>query len=174
MIALLDTVEPGLDEGTKEKVEEIRPEAERELGSRMGSFQEARTVAADYARRYEDLRSRLLSSNERTLQMSTIVAQVRAIASQVRYSAADIRVFNSGTEGNRIVALALLQVSPVPECLDLVLEAITGSRSAFVTVTRTALRGLTGTRGRGAASVVAPCEHARQIRQKSSDAARNL
>jgi hypothetical protein len=132
LIAALDTVEPKLDEGTKRMVEDIRREAERELGSYARGMQQARAALAAYVREYETLRSSLPPSDERTFRMSTIVAQVRALASQAHYAADDIRsLFNRGQDGDRIVALGLLQVSPFRERFDLALEAIGNSRSAF-------------------------------------------
>jgi hypothetical protein len=132
LIAVLDTIEPKLDEGTKQRVEGIRREAEWELGSYTRGFQQARADLAAYAREYETLRSSSPPSDERTFRMTTVVAQVRALASQAHFSAEDIRtLFNHDQEGDRIVALGLLQASPYKECFDLAIEAIGKSRSAF-------------------------------------------
>ncbi len=86
-----------------------------------------------YARRYEEARRAMKPGGQRTERMAQIMADVRALADRVAYTAKDARdLFESGTDGGRVVALALLRAKPAGECFDLVMKGIgRESRSAF-------------------------------------------
>jgi hypothetical protein len=132
LIGTLYKLEPDLEGKNKQMVADIRREAEHEYGSMATAGFQTPSDLKTYANEYEVLRSTLPQSDERTFRMDTIVAQVRALASRARYSANDIRhLFNQGRDGDRLVALGLMQATPVKECFDLALDATGNSRSAF-------------------------------------------
>jgi len=85
------------------------------------------------ATQYEQIRSPQSSPGaRRTSEMEQLVARVRGFAGQAAYTPADIqRIFDTGTEGNRIVALALSFMKPDPLMFGSILEAIRNSKSAF-------------------------------------------
>lgn len=86
----------------------------------------------DLSVEYENLRRLLPSSGERTQKMSEIVARVRALTLRLHPSADELRKsFRTEREGDRIVALAALQAVPDEGLLDIALDAIERSRSAF-------------------------------------------
>lgn len=132
LFALLDRAAPNLEEDDRRRIEDIRREADQEYASYPKGVEQARADLATYSRAYDALRKELPPGNERTFQMGIVVSQVRAIASQARYTATETRAhFARGNDGDRIVALAMLQANPVVDCLDLVLNAIKESRSGF-------------------------------------------
>jgi hypothetical protein len=79
---------------------------------------------------YEDIRSSMSPGPARTAKMTRIVHEVVTRASRVDASAA-IGPLLAGSDGDRIVGLALLQYTPDPQHLPAVIEAIDASRSAF-------------------------------------------
>ena len=81
-------------------------------------------------RAYEDIRSSMSPGPARTAKMTRIVHEVVTRASRLDVSAA-IGPLLAGTDGDRIVGLALLQYAPDPQHLPAVIEAIEKSRSAF-------------------------------------------
>ncbi|HEX6483847.1 MAG TPA: protein kinase [Ktedonobacteraceae bacterium] len=81
---------------------------------------------------YEQIRNQSSPGAQRTSEMDQLVGQMRGFALQGAYTSADIqRIFANGTEGNRIVALALSFMKPDPLMFSSILEAIRNSRSAF-------------------------------------------
>jgi hypothetical protein len=84
------------------------------------------------ADRYDDMRRRLPQGSSRTAQMQALVDAARASAPDTALDPAHVReFFESGGEGRRIYALALMQGDPGLADLGIVLEAIEQSRSAF-------------------------------------------
>ena len=89
---------------------------------------EARPVAASY----EQLRESLKPGPERTAKLEQRVAEARAAARRKQYEPAEVQqLFESGTEGNRIFALGLMQEDERLRDFSTSLEAIEHSRSAF-------------------------------------------
>jgi hypothetical protein len=86
----------------------------------------------ELAERYERLRSSLPPGDERTFFMTRIVVEARAAAGELHLPEDDARrYFEAGTEGKRIIALAIAQADPSAVLFDIVSEAIANSRSAF-------------------------------------------
>jgi hypothetical protein len=89
---------------------------------------EARPVAASY----EQLRESLAPGPERTAKLDDLVAEARAAARRKAWEPAEARqLFESGTDGNRIYALGLMQEDERLRDFATSLEAIEYSRSAF-------------------------------------------
>jgi hypothetical protein len=89
---------------------------------------EAHPIAASY----EQLRDSLAPGPTRTAKLEDLVADARAAARRRAHDPAEVRqLFESGTDGNRIYALALMQEDERLRDFDLSLEAIEQSRSAF-------------------------------------------
>jgi hypothetical protein len=85
---------------------------------------------ATLARSYERER-RSPSSAQRTARMEAIVASARLLGTS-GLSRDDVRrMFASGADGDRVVALAAMQANPALADVDAILEAIGNSRSAF-------------------------------------------
>jgi hypothetical protein len=60
------------------------------------------------------------------------MAEIRALASYLSVSPRIVKsLFGSGKEGDRVVALTLLEAMPLQQCLDQILDGIQNSRSAF-------------------------------------------
>ena len=111
---------------------EIRKKLEDQLVSIVATADESNVQIDQIAREYENLRRDMVSSRERTYQMSSIVARVRALALQLKPKAITInKIFHKGNDGDRIVALGLLQGLKFRENFDIVIDAIGKSRSAF-------------------------------------------
>lgn len=86
----------------------------------------------DYARAYDEVRATTPPSDERTLRMTTITAEARAMASAVPLTTTDLQnMLSSDRDGDRVIALAVVQDQPDPRLLPLVMSAIRESRSAF-------------------------------------------
>jgi tetratricopeptide (TPR) repeat protein len=84
------------------------------------------------AREYDRLRANLPSGVQRTGEMTEVVALARSFATQAHYGGDDIRrLFDTGSEGNRIVALSILGTAFNKACFDLIVVAIRSSKSAF-------------------------------------------
>lgn len=108
-------------EGNKAGAAALRAEALALLG-------EARPHAASYER----LRKSLAPGSERTGKLEDMVAEARAAARLTKHDPADVRqLFDSGTDGNRMFALGLMEEDEDLRDLDAALEAIEHSHSAF-------------------------------------------
>lgn len=95
------------------------------------------TVTADamgaLARRYEKTRARGGPSVDRTIQMNTILNEARVRASSAPQLARQLALglLESDADGDRVIALALLQQAPTPDAIDGILRVLASSRSAF-------------------------------------------
>lgn len=86
----------------------------------------------EYGRKYEELRSTMHPDTERTFLMSSLMAEVRAVAGNMRVTPEIVKSrLASGKEGDRVVALTLLEAVPLRECFEEILDGIGNSRSAF-------------------------------------------
>lgn len=100
---------------------ELRAEAQAFLA-------EARPLAASYER----LRDSLAAGPARTARLESVVAEARAAARRGGYDASQVReLFKSGTDGDRICALVVMQEDESTRDFEIVLDAIERSRSAF-------------------------------------------
>ena len=109
-----------------------RGDIERELGRSIDPVGVPAEILGQHARDYERLRAEFSAGSERTFRMGVLMSEVRAVAGVVGVTRDLVtRLFESGREGDRIVALTLIEAQPLPECLPIVLDGISDSRSAF-------------------------------------------
>lgn len=81
--------------------------------------------------RYEHLRSTEPSGWDRTSRMEGILREARALDTDA-LSASDVaQIFASGSDGDRMAALALIEAEPRLARVDLLVDAIEHSRSSF-------------------------------------------
>ncbi|HET8955686.1 MAG TPA: hypothetical protein VFN18_08520 [Solirubrobacterales bacterium] len=133
LAAALDSAELSAGSSrTRGEARAVRRDVERELrGSivMVGSLEE---TLDDYGRKYEELRSSLPPGADRTFRMGSLMAEIRALAGHMAVTPRLVKErFYSGREGNRVVALTLLEAVPLWQCLDVVIDGIRNSRSAF-------------------------------------------
>jgi hypothetical protein len=82
--------------------------------------------------RYEELRATQASGPRRTAAMEDLVRQARQLARSQKFTALDVRgMFDRGTEGGRLMALALMEGDLGVADLPSVLKAITSPASPF-------------------------------------------
>ncbi|MFJ9119784.1 hypothetical protein ACIRJO_30115 [Streptomyces sp. NPDC102394] len=109
------------EQGAQDEADSLRARAMEELG-----------LPHSEARRYDDLRRILPRGSGRTEQMTSLVAAARDSARESGLDTDHVReLFGQGGDGQRIYALALMQGAPEIADLDLVLEGVEHSRSAF-------------------------------------------
>ncbi len=80
---------------------------------------------------YERIRLTLPSGRQRTSLMAAVVDRAQILAGQHGAGAVAERVFGRDTDGGRIVGIALAQKEPQRQHLDMALQGICLSRSAF-------------------------------------------
>lgn len=90
---------------------------------------EARAALAELAQRYEHVRSTSEADPDRTRELRKVV--IEAAGLEVEPDAALVDELATGSEGERIVALALLHAHPDPDATPFLIEAIEHPRSAF-------------------------------------------
>jgi hypothetical protein len=127
------------------------------------------------ARTYERMRDAMAPGPTRTGALTELTARMRAFAARNGYGPADARrLFAAGSPGERILAVVVAGARPDPSCLDLLEDAIMGSRSAFeqyhALLAATAVTPLLDTeqRGRLDAALRDEVGHARYIGQDTS------
>ena len=81
--------------------------------------------------RYERLRTTEPSGWDRTSRMEGVLREARRLDASVLTPADVAGIFGTGSEGNRIVALALLESNPQLATDDVLVDAIGHSRSTF-------------------------------------------
>ena len=132
LIAALDAAESKADTALRPQVREMRQGLEGQLSSLAPDVGAARLALEQCATEYETLRRTLDSGDERTQKMSAVVARVRSLAGQANQSVDEVKqMFNSGSDGKRIVALGVMRRMLEPAALDIVLSAIGQPRSPF-------------------------------------------
>ncbi|TCI95900.1 hypothetical protein [Aeromicrobium sp. IC_218] len=90
-----------------------------------------RTTAAAVGTRYEHLRASQPSGWDRTKQLEAVMQSARDMDTSA-LSPADVEdVFDTGGEGNRVVALALIERDPRLATLEVLKQATVHSRSSF-------------------------------------------
>jgi hypothetical protein len=113
---------------------ESRPlfdELSRQLADVTPSAGGVRETIEQFALRYEQIRT-TPPSDERTRQMTTVTAEARAVARRTPLADMDLmNMLRNGSDGERVIALALAQDHPSRSLLDSLLDAVTDSRSAF-------------------------------------------
>lgn len=89
------------------------------------------TVAEDVGRRYEHLRKSQPPSWARTSRMEDLLRDARALDVRSLTSEDVERIFRTGTDGNRVVAIALIEEAPRLAAATVLVDAIVRNRSAF-------------------------------------------
>ncbi|MCA9782002.1 MAG: hypothetical protein KC518_00340 [Candidatus Cloacimonetes bacterium] len=131
-IALYDRIEDQLRPEERAEVMNRRRHAESRLASMLSSRDSPRGELDRSAREYESLRRLLPTGSERTMKMSEVVARVRSLAGSMNPSVESVkRIFGKGGDGDRVVALALLESLGSGEAADIVEQALEQSRSSF-------------------------------------------
>lgn len=132
VVATLDSVEENIPADQRQRLQQVRHRAELQVASLSPGAEEARARLDQLAQDYEELRRSMPAGQERTYKMTSLVAEARALARSAGYSPAEIRdLFQNGSDGERITALALIQAHPRTELSDVALQAVGNSRSAF-------------------------------------------
>jgi hypothetical protein len=112
----------------EEAIREGRPDVARAL---RVSAQLAAT-AEPFSQIYESIREIVPPGDDRTTALDALVAGVEKQTREGRWSMEEARaLFQSGHEGARVFALAMMQATPRAEEADLALDAVMSSRSAF-------------------------------------------
>lgn len=106
--------------GHLEEAASLRTEADRLL-----------SAAGSVASRYEDVRARVPSSWERTSSLEAILQQARDMAGLAAGPAAVKTLYESGSDGNRVAAIAMMQSRPGLATVSALADAIASPRSAF-------------------------------------------
>ena len=122
--AFVEEVRPQLDQ--------IRQEQERAVASHVHDSADLTQVLAAYANLYESTRQTERPSFARTTKFGRLVAQSRNLAPKLSELPLIIhKAFASNSEGQRIVAIALIQGQPEAAYFGYAEWAIYGSRSPF-------------------------------------------
>jgi len=134
LAAALDSAEATA--GSREKQVEVRSarrRVERELGPSVNPLGKQTDEVLDvFARHYEVIRSESGSGPERTFRMGSLMAEVRAFAESTVITPPIVKErYAQGRDGDRVVALTLLEASPMPQCLDQIIDGVRNSHSAF-------------------------------------------
>ncbi|MFE9579858.1 hypothetical protein ACFYO1_25955 [Nocardia sp. NPDC006044] len=120
-IELLDEADRAEVYGESERASELRREAAELLGAVASS-------AADYER----LRETEDPSRERTRRMEEVVSSARHLSSIINFDRQTVRnIFDQDSDGNRIVAIALMQANPSLADISRLAHTVNNSRSAF-------------------------------------------
>ncbi len=112
----------------------VLSEASREKGLTAFTSRSAFDYENEFALladEYESIRQKLHPGQQRTNLMTNIVSRAQALAGQRGAGVMAEKVFSRGSEGSRIVGLALAHKEPQRQHLDLALQGISHSRSAF-------------------------------------------
>lgn len=132
MSAAFFLAEGGLKGDAKVETQKARLEVERKLASFTSDINQAQQQLIQLAIEYENVRNTMPGGPARTSKMNALIAQVRSLAILVNYKPTSIiGLFNTGSPGNRIVALGLAQARPLPVLFEIVLKGISSSESAF-------------------------------------------
>jgi hypothetical protein len=133
VIAALSSPEVVADPAKRTAVRPIRQDLELQFAAASPiPVTRVRERLAAYAEEYERVRAEQPPSGQRTHRMTTLVAEARAVARAAPLPLIDIRnMLSQESEGERVIALALIQDQPDARVFDLVVDAITQSRSAF-------------------------------------------
>jgi hypothetical protein len=113
--------------------EETSTELEREKLRRLRKDLEERLAAlSETGTLYEKLRSDMPSGPARTAELEKVMAKARVIAKDTEVSAKEAKeLFDPGSEGNRIAAIALAQEKRNPEFFPFVIRAIAHPATPF-------------------------------------------
>jgi hypothetical protein len=123
---------PSLIAATK-RTEETSTELDREkLKTLREDLEERLAALSETGTLYEDVRSKMPSGPSRTAELEKVMAEARARARDTDVNAEEAReLFDRGSQGHRIAAIALAQERRDPDFLALVIEAIRHPASPF-------------------------------------------
>ena len=88
-------------------------------------------AASAVGSRYEQLRTTEPSGWDRTTRMEGVLRDARALNTKALTASDVAGIFATGTDGNRIAALAFVEGNPQLASADVLVDAIVNSRSAF-------------------------------------------
>ena len=132
LLAALNSPELVADPERRLATRSVRRDLEFQLAAATPRRRGVREQLDDYATEYEQTRTEMPSGTDRTLRMTSLMAEARAIARASPLPLVDVQnMLASARDGERVIALALIQDKPDPRLFDRVNDAITGSRSAF-------------------------------------------
>jgi hypothetical protein len=116
----------------REQAEQARATGEVDRAEELERHAQSLLAAASaVGSRYERLRTTEPAGWQRTSRMEGVLREARAIDTE-GLAASDVAgIFSSGSDGNRIVALALVERRPALATADLLVDAIVHSRSTF-------------------------------------------
>lgn len=106
--------------GETDRAEELERQAESLLAA-----------ASAVGSRYEQLRTTEPSSWDRTSRLEGMLREARALDTKILEASDVARIFATGTEGNRIAALAFIEGNPRLATTEVLVDGIVDSRSAF-------------------------------------------
>jgi formylglycine-generating enzyme required for sulfatase activity/cellulose biosynthesis protein BcsQ len=133
MLARMETLATYLNEKKLDRAEAI-DELRRSEGLAAFTTHSAQDYGEEFAwlgDEYESIRRRMSSCNARTELMTLLVGRVQVLAAQRDAGIMAEKLFSRGSDGGRIVGLALARTDPQRQHIDLALSAIGQSRSAF-------------------------------------------
>lgn len=133
LAAALDSVQGAApSDAERAEARTARGDVERELEQSLEAIGVPAGILDQIARAYEGVRAEMPPGDDRTLRMGVLMAEVRSIAGILGVTEDLVaRHFDAGREGDRVVALTLVEAEPLPGCLPIVLDGISNSRSAF-------------------------------------------
>jgi len=132
LVAGADAAQSTAPEHDKAIARAVGREAEDRLVSLAGGRDEARRQLEALARRYEELRENLEPGSARTFEMEKVVAAARGLARAADYTHEEVaHLFKSGSQGDRIIALAVVQALGDPAFFDFVLDSVTQFNKPF-------------------------------------------
>jgi formylglycine-generating enzyme required for sulfatase activity len=89
-------------------------------------------VFHDYANRYEKIRETQESGSERTRRMNSLVSEIGTAAIDLPVEASYVRkLFDEQRPGTRLVALSIVEKKPIPQLIDIAIDAIGNALSPF-------------------------------------------
>jgi hypothetical protein len=116
----------------RDEARTARGDVERELGHSIDPVGVPAGILEQHARDYERVRADMPAGSDRTFRMGVLMSEVRSIAGIIGVTEDMVAsLFEAGQEGDRVVALTLIEAKPLPGCLPIVLDGISNSRSAF-------------------------------------------
>ena len=133
MLARMETIAKYLNDkplGRMETIDEIR-KAEGLAAFTTRSAFDYEPELAWLGDEYESIRKRMKGGDARTEMMNLLVGRAQVLASQRDAGAVAEKVFSRGTDGSRVVGLALARIDTRRQHIELALSGITTSRSPF-------------------------------------------
>lgn len=114
---------------------DVQGDIVQSVAQRLSATSEAPTDPQQFmfqkAAEYERIRNELPPNDQRTREMSRIVAEVRSATRGKGLPPNVVRSLFNRSDGGRVVALANLGANPDPTLVDIVRDGVVNSRSAF-------------------------------------------